>query len=195
MALPALATQLRDVSFNALDPPLERGLQVGVAAFIDNILEVNTFERTFTATLRTTARWNDPRNYSRLFLCEGAQICAWVTTAPEADCQARVTANSTQLTGRFVDLPGDAQALLWSPDLEMRNFLDPAYNQILSRTLRVYEGGTVERVEQWRAPQPLVRCRCPGVYPLTRASPIAAQMSSSTWTALTMARTHLTSTL
>ena len=58
MALTALASELRDVSFNALDPPLETGMQVGVGVFMDNLLEINTFERTFTATLRTTARWS-----------------------------------------------------------------------------------------------------------------------------------------
>ena len=90
---------------------------------------------------------NDLRNYSHLFLDD-----EWVSHAPLVDCNARVSFNSTRLTGRFVDLPSDAQALFWQPDLSMRNFRDDKFNVLLSRTLRVYEGGTVERIDQRRKP-------------------------------------------
>ena len=108
---------------------------------------------------RIPIRRSDTRNYTQLLLND-----EWCSYAPVVDCNARVSFNSTRLTGRFVDLPADAQALFWQPDLSTRNFRDAKYNELLSRTLRVYEGGTVERIDQWRA-----SCRFPNLaYPWVR---------------------------
>ena len=143
----ALARELLLLGFDG--PPVEIGMQVGVGVYLDNILEVNTFQRSFTATARTVERWLDPRNYSRLFQDENGQR-SWVSLADlSADCRERVTTNSSVLSGRFVDLPAVDASVFWTPDLTMRNIRDPKFNEVISSTLRVFEGGTVERVRSW----------------------------------------------
>ena len=164
-------------------------MSVGVAVFLDNILEINTFQRSFTATLRTVERWRDTRNYSRLFQDEHVQR-AWVSVSnPALDCSERVTTNSTELSGRFVDLPAVDSAVFWTPDLTMRNIRDPKFNEVLSNTLRVFEGGTLERVKSWHI-QLYVDSPYYGAFPFD-VQALTVELQSTTLTADRLSLTAL----
>ena len=143
-----LASELRQITaFEPLQPPLELGMEVGVAVFLDTLIKMDTLKHVYDARIRSTFRWLDPRNYSRLFVNAEGQRQPWVSVA-NSDCVDRLTFNSSQLPGQYIALSADAAALLWAPDLEMRNIYDEKYNRILSSSTRLYQGGVVERVDQ-----------------------------------------------
>jgi hypothetical protein len=149
-----LTDRLAHLDFNPAYPPAHT-MTIGVGVYFEHLFEINAGKHTFVADFWLVYRWQDPRNFSALFL-DNPDVETEVTECSHADASSSSSGSRRRLAEtsessatsegarRFLELGHIGLGLLWHPDLHVRNA--PTAPKLNAELIRLYEDGTIEQL-------------------------------------------------
>mmetsp|Transcript_88364 Transcript_88364/g.274682 ORF Transcript_88364/g.274682 Transcript_88364/m.274682 type:complete len:536 (+) Transcript_88364:71-1678(+) len=118
-------------------------MSVGVGVYFEHVFAIDPEEHIVKADFWVAYRWQDQSNFTSLFAGNKTAV-----QVEQATCGAQAPSSPMGPGRRFLELDGNSGVALYQPDLHIRNLrLDGSSPRSHSRTTRLYEDGTVERLE------------------------------------------------
>ena len=145
-----LASRFAQLPFLPTARPANK-MEVGVGTYFEHLFNVDSKSHTFKADFWLVLSWQDTRNFSSLFV--GNSLVELEETSCDVNEAHRRRGRRAQASEggggarRFLELGIQDKALLWQPDVHVRNIRQQDDDIIVhSEMIRLYEDGTVEHM-------------------------------------------------